>query len=398
MNIINNIIERTLNSAGDGASKPIAAHEEDPILTALLRGSYITRDMALNIPVVSSSVRKISDIVATVPFKLYHKEKLTDGKYSVSEVKDDYRLDLINRDPKDTLNAVELKKAMIADYLLGSGGYAYIGRKTGMIDSIKYVKDGQVSFLSGADPIRKTYSVSIGGVRYEDYEVMRILRSTRNGYSSKSILDEINKALEAAFSALCYQLRLTKTGGVKKGFILAEKKLEGEALRKLKENWQRMYSTDTENVVILNNNLKFQEASQTPMDMQLANTRTTLNKDIREAFGIEDKKEDLIDFTIRPILAEFESALDRYLLLEAEKSSYYWKADTRTIDKDADERISKIATINEQRYREGLPEGEGLDIIPMNLGTTFFDMRSSQFYTPNTGLTGSASSSKGGED
>lgn len=391
------IFKRFRNSDDDKPETIMDA--EDPLLSALLTGDTITRDMALGIPRVSSSVRKITDTISMVTFKLYKRGRDENGNRTVEEITDDPRLDLINRETNDTLDAVQFKKALVRDYLLGCGGYAYIGRRRNAYISLHYVEDDRLMFYQNSDPIRKSYSIGLNGRRYDEDDFFKILRNTSNGYNGTGVLSEISKAIEAAYSSLCYMLKLTKTGGIKKGFLLSENKLTKEAMTDLKKAWRMLYSQDTENVVILNNGMKFQDASQTPMDMQLQGIRTTLNNDIKEAFGIEDNDANLIQYTIKPIITEFETALDRYLLLEDEKEDFYWKADTRAIDKAADAEKKGLMTINEARYRNNLPEKEGLDIIPISLGYTFFDVNKEEFYTPNTGQTGSANSpEKGGED
>lgn len=393
------LFKRTKNSAEQLDKGESIMEAEDPLLSALISGERITRDMALSIPKVSSSVRKITDTVCLVPFNLYRRGVDKNGKRTVTEVTDDPRTELINSDPHDTLDAVQLKKALVRDYLLGRGGYAYIGRSRNRFISLNYVKDTDLSFMTNSNPIFKSYSIMLNGKRYYEHDFLKILRNTTNGFEGVGVLEEISKAIEAAFSALLYMLRLTKTGGIKKGFLLAEKKLSKDAMTELKQAWLRLYSQDTENVVILNNGMKFQDASQTPMDMQLEGIRSTLNNDIREAFGIEDKNDDLLTYTIKPIIKEIESALDRYMLLEDEKDTLFWKADLREIDKAGDSSKRNLMTVNEARYKENMPEKEGLDIIPMSLGTVFFDVNTGQFYTPNTGQTGSASySGEGGEN
>ena len=381
---------------------------DDVLLTALLYGETITREMALSIPKVSSSVRKITDAVGLVRFKLYRREIGPDGRRTVREVFDDSRLKLVNSETGDTLSAGQFTKAMVEDYLLGKGGYAYINRRRNIFISLHYVEDTKLSFYSNSDPIFKTYSIALNGKRYDEQDFLKILRNTKNGYSGKGVLSEIAKAIEAAYSALTYMLKLTKTGGAKKGFILSEGKLQGEALKTLKESWARMYSQDTESIVVLNNKLKFQEASQTPMDMQLMQIRNTLNSDIMEAFGIEKDDPSFLKYTITPITQALEDAYNRYLLLEDEKESMFWKADTRELDKmDACKRYEALTaatkggmmSINEARYKEDMPEIPGLDVIPLSLGTTFFDIKAGKFYTPNTDKTGSASApSEGGEN
>ena len=59
-----------------------------------------------------------------MPVKLY---KVRDGK--VEELEKDSRVKLLNGDTGDTLDAFQMKKAMVEDYLLGKGGYCYIQKK-----------------------------------------------------------------------------------------------------------------------------------------------------------------------------------------------------------------------------------------------------------------------------
>ena len=89
-----------------------------------LKPEYVGREKALNIASLNACVNMIAGDVAKLPSRLYKKQ---DGK--VEEITDDNRTFLLNKDPGDTLTAVELKKAMITDYYLGRGGYCYIKRK-----------------------------------------------------------------------------------------------------------------------------------------------------------------------------------------------------------------------------------------------------------------------------
>ena len=75
----------------------------------------------LNIPAVSSSVGFIAGTVASLPIRLYR----TEGENSV-EVKDDYRLRLLNADTGDLLDAFQWKCTLVRDYLLPGNGYTYV--------------------------------------------------------------------------------------------------------------------------------------------------------------------------------------------------------------------------------------------------------------------------------
>ena len=83
---------------------------DDVLLQALLNGEEITRDKALTLPVVSEAVDLICSMVACMPVKLY---KSKQG--NVTEVEGDIRTKLLNGDTGDTVNANDMKKAMVED-------------------------------------------------------------------------------------------------------------------------------------------------------------------------------------------------------------------------------------------------------------------------------------------
>lgn len=368
---------------------------DDILLRALISGDVITKDMALSLPVVSKAVNKISNTFAIVPFVLY-KETVEDGKRKIEKMDADPRVRLINDDTGDTLDGFQFKKAICEDYLMGKGGYAYLKRKGNSIVSIHYVDEEQMSFLSNNNPIDKAYNICVAGWQYRPYHFLKLLRNTKNGYDGKGVTEEISKAIESAYAALVYTLKVTKTGGAKKGFLKSEKKIAEEAQTKLKAAWKALYSDDTENVVILNNGIDFKEASATPLEMQLNAIKQSLNNDINAAFGIETDDILFLKYTMNPIITAFEKALNRDALLEDEKGVYYWAADMEELFKvTLKERYEayKIAKetgwlgLNEIRNKENLEEIPGLDVISMSLGSVLFDIKSGKYFVPNTGIT-----------
>jgi HK97 family phage portal protein len=369
----------------------------DLLLTAIINGETITREQALSIPSVAANVDFISNCIASMPVKLY---KRKDGK--VEEQTDDTRVRLLNNDTGDTLDAFQMKKAMVTDYLLGKGGYCYIRKNKNDVTGLFYVQDWYVTFNYDFVPIFKTYKIYVGENTYQPYEFIKILRNTVTGAWGVGIIEELTKALETSYETMKYQLGLVKTGGNKRGFLKSEKKLTEEAMTALKAAWSRLYANNTENVVVLNQGLDFKEASNTSVEMQLNETVDTLNKDIDKIFHISSDFNETFKFAIYPIVKAFETALNRDLLLEKEKNKYFFEFDVKEIIK-ADiksryevYRMSKecqMTTINERRRMENMNDIEGGDVIDLGLGAVLYDVNTQKYYTPNTNTT-----STGGAD
>lgn len=360
----------------------------DVLLQALIEGGEITREMVLSIPAVSGDVDFIANSIASMPIKLYKKK---DGK--VQEVDEDTRVTLLNNDTGDTLDSFQFKKAMVTDYLLGKGGYAYIEKVRNEVIGLYYIEESYVVIDYNFEPIHKSYRIFVEDGIYYPYQFIKLLRNTKNGAWGIGLTEEVGKALETAYQTLVYQLGLVKTGGNKRGFLKSERRLGDKEINLLKRAWRNLYANNSENVVVLNQGIDFKESANTSVEMQLNESKKTLNDDIDKIFHISDNFYDTFKFAIYPILKAFENALNRDLLLEKEKGKYFFEFDVKEIVKaNIKERyeVYKLAkeigfmSKNEIRRAENMNDIEGLDVIDFGLGSVLYDTNTHTYYTPNT--------------
>ncbi len=371
---------------------------EDALLKAMLGTTGITKEIAMQIPTVAGAVDLIANIVASTPVKLY---QLAAGK--VVEIEDDRRLVLLNDETGDTLNAREFWRAIVPDYYLGKGGYAYINRERGAFAGLYYVDEAQVSIAKNADPIFKDYDILVGGHAYMPYDFLKILRNSKDGAQGVGITAENSKVLEVAYESLKFEGTLVKKGGNKKGFLKSEKPLDDPSINKLKKAWRRLYSNNEENVIILNKGMDFQESSNTSVEMQLNENKESNGKEICKIFhvspdAITGKASDedvasIAKLAAVPLMKTIECALNRDFLLEREKGTLYWAFDTKELLKGGmKERFeaykagieANVLQIDEARYMEDLP-ALGFKFIKLGLQDVFYDPKTGEFFTPNRG-------------
>ena len=383
--------KRGVTNTSDTPSTPITPPVDDVLLSALMKGETITRDKAMTLPAVAGAVDFISNIIASMPVKLY---KYKQGK--VEALDGDSRVKLLNGDTGDTLDAFQFKKAMVEDYLLGKGGYAYIRRYRNQVTGLFYVEEIYITIMKNFQPIFKDYVILVEGQEYKPYEFIKLLRKTKDGSSGVGLTVELSKALETAYQTLLYQLGLVKSGGNKKGFLKSVRKLGQDEINVLKNAWQNLYANNESNVVVLNNGLEFQEASNSSVEMQLNESKKTLQDEINNIFHIQNDFYDTFKQAIYPIVKAFETALNRDLLLEKEKKNYFFEFDVKEIVKaNIKERYeayklakeSSFMTINEIRKAENMEYIEGLDVVNVGLGAVLYDINTHQYYTPNTNST-----------
>jgi HK97 family phage portal protein len=375
---------------------------EDPLLQAILGKTGMTKEIALQIPTVYSAIDLISGIVASTPIKLY---KLEDG--AVVEVKDDDRTALLNDDTKDTLNAREFLRAIISDYYLGKGGYAYINRKRARYASVNYVDEAQITINKNTDPIFKDFDILVNGQTYKPYDFIKILRNSKDGASGTGIVTENAKILEVAYASLVFERNLVKKGGNKKGFFKSAKKLDDIAFGKLKAAAARLYSddADSENFVVLNDGVDFKESSNTSVEMQLNENKVTnavelckifhVSPDVIAGKATEADMQSVAKLAAIPLMGVIQCALNRDFLLEKEKKLFYWAFDIKQLLKGSfKDRMEAyraaidagMMTPEQGRYEEDWPKIDGLNIIRLGLADVIYDVDTKTFFTPNTKL------------
>lgn len=363
-----------------------------------LAPEYVGRERAMNIAALNACVNMIAGDVAKLPIRLYRRDG---GK--VEEMTDDRRVILLNKDPGDTLTAVELKKAMITDYYLGKGGYCFINKSGNEIKSLHYVDERNISFVYNTDPIYKSYSVLVDGKRYMPYQFLRVLRNTKNGREGTPIYDEAQRMMSAVYSLLKYEENQNVTGGNKKGFLKSQKKLSQTVINFVKSQWRKLYSNNAENVMVLNEGMEFQECSNTSMEMQLNQNKITNSKDICKLFLMpanilngtptEQDRKLYVEECLNPVISVLECALNRDLLLESEKKDHYFMVDTSDMTKgDQEKRYGAyekalkngFMQVDEVRARENMPP-LGLNYIKLGLQDVLFDPATKDLYIPNMG-------------
>lgn len=375
---------------------------DDVLLKALLYNETITREKVMSLPMVNSAVDFISNSIASCPVKLY---KYKDDQ--VTEV-DDERVKMLNGDTHDTLDGYQLKKAMVEDYLLGGNGYCYIRKDRNDVTGLFYVQDKYISIFEYYEPIFKQYQIYVSGYdgegnkkqvgTFEGYEFIKLLRDTKDGASGTGLTVQVSKALETAYQTLLYQLGMVSTGGNKRGFLKANRKLGADELTALKKAWRNLYANSTENVVVLNNGMEFQEASNSAVETQLNESKKTLGDEINALFHIYPTDFDrTFKEALYPIIKAFETALNRDLLLEKEKNKYFFEFDVKEIirtslkDRYESYKLAKetgFMTLNEIRRAENMEHIEGLDVVNVGLGAVLYDVDKHIYYTPNTDTVG----------
>jgi HK97 family phage portal protein len=369
---------------------------EEILLQSGALTSSVSKDQALNIPALSACIELISMTVASLPIKLYEESGET------TQVLKDSRIDMLNDDTNDTLDGFQFKRALVEDYLMTGGGYGYINRNRNQVKSLHYIENKSIAVNKSVDPIFKKAEIHINGEPFRDFQFIKLLRKSKDGVTGVGVIKESNVMLSVAYNQMVYEEILVKTGGNKKGFLKSQGRLSVDAMKELKRGWKDLYANNNENVLVLNNGLEFQEASQTSVEMQLNEHKKSNSDEICKLFLVpprilsgeanDEEYNNWIKVCILPILASFETALNKDLLLPSEKGKLYFAFDTTELTKgDIEKRFrayelgikNGVLQIDEARYKENLSP-LGLKFLKLGLQDVLYFPESEEIYTPNT--------------
>lgn len=383
----------------------------DDHLLSLLKKTEITPETATEIPAVSACIGFIASMIAGLPVKLYREDK---SRNRTEEIKDDFRLKLLNDETGDLLDPFQMKQAVVADYFLYGSGFIYPEMYGNDVLSLRYIRNTAISsYYSSVDPVFKMgeYVLS-NGMRLRDDEVIRLLHDTRDGLKGESIILQHQQILSTIYREIVYEKLLVSSGGNKKGFLTSENKLSAEMLSDLRQKWQDMYANTGNTMMILNKGISFHESSNTSVEMQLSENKIRNNELVCQIFGLspevisgragEEALASAVKGAVVPVIMAFEAALDRGLLLPSERDLMYFTFDTTELLKgDILKRYQAYKTglecnvlqIDEARYKEDLPP-LGLNWIKLGLQDVLYDPKTKTIYTPNMNQSMQMSESK----
>lgn len=154
--------------------------------------------------------------------------------------------------------------------------------------------------------------------------------------------------------------------------------------------------------LVLNAGIEFEDASSTATESQLSQNKVINMHQILSYFGLptnffegvnSDAYLTAIRIAILPLVKQFTTALNNFLLLESEKSNMKFEIDTRSlveIDVNAKYNMYQTAltngilTIDEVRQREQLPVLD-MSYLKLGLGDVLYNVTDGKIFVPNTG-------------
>lgn len=379
-------IFKYIGFAGNALGQTIGRQISSPS-TELVDGSRVSNvDAALQISSVWRAIELVAKTIASLPIMVWE-EKKSGREYA----RDSILWNLFHESPNARMTPMEFWVAMLLNLLLRGNGYARIDRSSnGEAYAIWPMPADQVEMdVLDDGSVLYYYRINNDVAVLAEENVFHI-KEMGNGTAGLSRLDYMRATTTEISNSQNAATKLFTNGGKPTGILMVDDTLKKEQRNTIRKNFAEMAEGSTSRLFVLEADMKYQQITMSPEDMQLLETRRYGVEEIGRWFGVPGelmnsstvakygKIEDLVSlfhkFTIRPALVSLEQALRKRVMTSAQRvrltCEFNLDALLRASLLERVEIYSKkvqngLGTRNECRAKENekpLPGGDGLTV------------------------------------
>lgn len=301
-------------------------------------GVFIDESIIEKIPLLKECINLISNQVAQLPIHVHKRDTS-----KAIECLNDYREYVLNNEPNEFSNGYAFKYDLVKDYLLYGVSYHLIEREGLNIKSFTRVNPKSVNLKKYLDSNGRVVDIDVeytlNNKRCTTNIYNFFIVSNSSDFNSKGILNsseflkliaEQNKLLQTAITNMAHP----------SGILHSKSRLTREVIDRLRESWSNLYNgtSNAGKTVILEEGLEYKQIKIDLSGFSLNDNKEHFDNDIKSLFGLN-----IIDVSdhyqfatkvIAPITVAIESALDKQLLKESEKTQgYYFEFDIKELER-----------------------------------------------------------------
>ncbi len=295
----------------------------------------VSVDKALQLSAVWACVERIAKTIASLPLFVYDER----GNGLRELARDSSLWKLLHDSPNSRMTPFEFWVAMIINLLLRGNAYARIDRGPGgEAYSLQPMPADQVE-VSVLEDGAVVYHYRIGSdVAVIAEENILHIKEMGNGTVGLARLDFMRASTIEAGYAQTTASKLFVNGGKPSGVLMIDKVLKPDQRDAIKRNFLAMSEGGTSRLFVLEADMKYQQITLNPEQLQLLETRQFGVEEIARWFGvpavlinhanvttwgsgIEQIVEGFVKFTIAPALVSFQQAIRKRVMTSAQRAS-----------------------------------------------------------------------------
>lgn len=310
---------------------------QDVVSTSYNSGVFLqSRENAMLLSTVYRCVDVISDSVAQLPLETFR----IDSDGFKRPYVDHPVYSMLNEEPNENMTRYTFFKTMVASVLLKGNAYAYIERDNcGNAIQLIYLPCHSVGIVWVVDKNgvkRKRYKVVGFRDLIQSKDMIHVLNFSYDGIIGVSTLTHARQTLNISTDSEQHSQNFFKNGAGLSGVLTVEGvRMNDEQRDQNYREWQKRVINNSNGVVILEGNMRYQPITINPKDSQLLESRQFNVVDVCRFFSVSPVKAfDLsnssyatveatqlafLTDTVAPMLTKIELELQRKVFLPSEK-------------------------------------------------------------------------------
>lgn len=368
---------------GGAISETVGTQNPIPGIALVPDSGNIGTDAALQISAVWSCVDRRATTIASLPFFAYEQK---DGQKVLARGSGLY--ELLHESPNERMSPFEFWRAMILNHDLRGNAYARIDRRpNGEAYALWPMPADQVE-VRVLDDGSMVYQYQIGNdTAILAAENVLHLKNLGNGTVGLSKLEFMRSTTDEAAKAQSAASKVFGAGGKPTGVLMLDRVLSKDQREAVQRAFSGMAEGNTSRLYVLEANMKYEQLSMTPEDLQLLSTRQFAVSEICRWFdvppvlvhhndtttwgsGIEQIVDGFYKLSIRPMLVSIEQATRKRVMTARQRATMSCEfaldallrgSPTQRADLYAKNVQNGIMTRNECRQLENLAPVEGAD-------------------------------------
>lgn len=348
-------------------------------------------DVAMTQSAFWASVRLLTETVAAMPLVCYERNLET----NVKQPKPDYDLwKLLNYQPNRYQTRTEFFEQMMLNLVTWGNAYVIIQRVGKRVTSLQVYPSAQVKMeLLQDGSITYQYTTPNGDVRVFAQESVWHIKIFGNGLIGMSPLAYAGNSLGISKDLADRQGKLAANGGKTSGILTVDQALKPEQKEAVRKSFAGLQEGNEAELFVLEAGFNYQQASLSPVDQQLLESRRFSIEDVARFMGvpsvlindtsasttwgsgIEQINQGFYKLNLKPYLERIESSIKRHLMpksdwemvdIEFNFDSLLRADKTARANAQSSSVNAGILTPNEARAEEGLPPKQGGENIYLN--------------------------------
>ena len=347
-------------------------------------------DTAMSVSAFWACVKLLTETLASMPLKCHRTRR------GVREEYRDYDLwQLLAYQPNRYQTRIEFFETLTLNLVTTGNCYAAVERTgSGRVTSLMPLMSSQMRVVLQDDGSKQyQYTSSEGTLRVFAEESIWHVTLFGNGVVGLSPIGYMAKSLGVAIDSDDRAATLAASGGKTNGVLMVDKLLTKEQREKVRENFADLTEGRTDQLFVLEADMRFERTSLSPQDMQLLETRKFQTEDICRFMGVPSVLvndhsgttawgsgiyqivQGFYKLGMRPLLERFETSIKRHLMPRRDWATIDFKFDfddllrpDRATRMDANNKAinSGQMTPDEARSEEGRGPMPGGDRIYLN--------------------------------